>query len=239
MHIAVLDDDVASRKQMERLLERASDANKKNGLEGYYIDSYGDYAPLHSKIAMYDGIYIDMVESDKKGHELAEEIYKSGIQGKIILCVSTINYRDIISAEYAEHFVFLDKPVKVDELNETLDICEKKKLEREPQIEIRTKSETLYVKYNEFLYAKSLVAGKTTIVLCGREDTIYYKDIAMVKKSITEYPFMVVVNKDTIISTYHIAQVKPFSVVMDDGATFKISLSTSGMLKKIISSKQA
>ena len=38
MHIAVLDDDVASRKQMERLLERASDANKKNGLEGYYID---------------------------------------------------------------------------------------------------------------------------------------------------------------------------------------------------------
>ena len=234
MHIAVLDDDVASRKQMERLLERASDLNKKNGLEGYYIDSFGAYESLHSKIAMYDAIYIDMVNSDMKGHEIAESIYHSGIQGKVILCSSTIDYKNIISSDFSEHFLFLDKPIKVEDLNKSLSVCEEKRKDREPQIEIRTKDETLYVKYDEFLYAKALVAGKTTIVLAGREDTIYYKDITMVKQSITEYPFMIAVNKDTIVSSYHIDKVNAFSVVMDDGTSFGISLKMSKVLKKIL-----
>lgn len=234
MHIAVLDDDVASRKQMERLLERASDANKKNGLEGYYIDSYGAFDSLHSKAAMYDAIYIDIVDSDIKGHEIAKSILNSGIQGKIILCISSLNYREIISSEDAEQFLFIDKPVKTEELNNTLSICEENRKNREPQIEIRTKDETLYVKYNEFLYAKALVAGKTTIVLKGRKDTIYYKDISMVRKAITEYPFMIAVNKDTVISTYHIDRVTSFHVHMDDGTSFPISLKMSSALKKIV-----
>ena len=192
---------------MERLLERASDANKKNGLEGYYIDSYGAFDSLHSKAAMYDAIYIDIVDSDMKGHEIAKSILNSGIQGKIILCISSLNYREIISSEDAEQFLFIDKPVKTEELNNTLSICEENRKNREPQIEIRTKDETLYVKYNEFLYAKALVAGKTTIVLKGRKDTIYYKDISMVTKAITEYPFMIPVNKHTVITTYHIDRV--------------------------------
>lgn len=234
MHIAVLDDDVASRKQMERLLERASDANKKNGLEGYYIDSYGAFDSLHSKAAMYDAIYIDIVDSDMKGHEIAKSILNSGIQGKIILCISSLNYREIISSEDAEQFLFIDKPVKTEELNNTLSICEENRKNREPQIEIRTKDETLYVKYNEFLYAKALVAGKITIVLKGRKDTIYYKDISMVRKAITEYPFMIAVNKDTVISTYHIDRVTSFHVHMDDGTSFPISLKMSSALKKIV-----
>lgn len=234
MHIAVLDDDVASRKQMERLLERASDANKKNGLEGYYIDSYGAFDSLHSKAAMYDAIYIDIVDSDMKGHEIAKSILNSGIQGKIILCISSLNYREIISSEDAEQFLFIDKPVNTEELNNTLSICEENRKNREPQIEIRTKDETLYVKYNEFLYAKALVAGKTTIVLKGRKDTIYYKDISMVRKAITEYPFMIAVNKDTVISTYHIDRVTSFHVHMDDGTNFPISLKMSSALKKIV-----
>lgn len=234
MHIAVLDDDVASRKQIERLLERASDANKKNGLEGYYIDSYGAFDSLHSKAAMYDAIYIDIVDSDMKGHEIAKSILNSGIQGKIILCISSLNYREIISSEDAEQFLFIDKPVNTEELNNTLSICEENRKNREPQIEIRTKDETLYVKYNEFLYAKALVAGKTTIVLKGRKDTIYYKDISMVRKAITEYPFMIAVNKDTVISTYHIDRVTSFHVHMDDGTSFPISLKMSSALKKIV-----
>ena len=234
MHIAVLDDDVASRKQMERLLERASDANKKNGLEGYYIDSYGAFDSLHSKAEMYDAIYIDIVDRDMKGHEIAKSILNSGIQGKIILCISSLNYREIISSEDAEQFLFIDKPVNTEELNNTLSICEENRKNREPQIEIRTKDETLYVKYNEFLYAKALVAGKTTIVLKGRKDTIYYKDISMVRKAITEYPFMIAVNKDTVISTYHIDRVTSFHVHMDDGTSFPISLKMSSALKKIV-----
>jgi len=234
MHIAVLDDDVASRNQMDRLLTRASDANKKNGIEGHYIDLYGNVASLLPKIAMYDAIFIDVVDGEKKGHEIAENIYHSGIQGKIILCISTIDYRNIISTDYFDSFLFIDKPIKTDELNSILDLCEENRSKREPQIEIRTKGETLYVKYAEFLYAKALVPGKTTIVLSGREDTIYYKDITMVMKSITQYPFMIAINKNTIVSTYHIKELKALSVIMDDGTEFHTSIKAHGVIKKIL-----
>lgn len=235
MHIAVLDDDVASRKQMSRLLTKASDENKANGREGYYIDLYGDFSSLSPKLAMYDAIFIDMVSTEKKGHELAEHINDNGIFAKVILCCSSINYREIISDDYSKHFIFMDKPIKTAELRDVLEQCEEKRKEKEPLIEIRTKDETLYVKYEEFLYAKALVAGKTTIVLVGRGDTIYYKDITMVKKAITQYPFMIAVNNDTIVSTYHIKKVGFISVLMDDGTSFRIAPKMSKMLKKIIS----
>lgn len=233
MHIAVLDDDVASRNQMSRLLTRISDSNKKEGLEGYYIDLYGNYEPLSSKLAMYDAIFIDMTESDKKGHELAEEILSSGVHAKVILCISKIDYRNVISSDYSTSFLYMDKPIKSEELPPILNICEELRASKEPLIEIRTKDKTLYVKYDEFLYAKALVAGKTTIVLSGREDTIYYKDIALVRRDITQYPFMLPINNDTIISTYHIKKVNTFSVEMDDGTSFKISMKVSKMLKSI------
>lgn len=233
MHIAVLDDDVASRNQMNRLLTRASDENKRNGREGYYIDLYGNFSSLSSKLAMYDAIFIDMVKSDVKGHEIAEHIHKSGVYAKVILCISELDYANIIGPEYANDFIFMNKPIKTDELRDNLEICEEKRSQKEPLIEIRTKDETLYVKHEEFLYAKALVAGKTTIVLVGRDDTIFYKDISLVKQAITEYPFMIAINKDTIVSTYHINKINAFSVEMDDGTSFPISLKTSKLLKSI------
>lgn len=234
MHIAVLDDDVASRKHMHRLLTRVSDDNKKNGLEGYYIDLYGNFQSLSSKLAMYDAIFIDVVDDVKKGHELAVHIHDVGIPGKIILMTSKIKYYDLLFPEYVESFDFIDKPIDTDVLNSILDECEQLREQREPKIEIRTKDETLYVKYEEFIYAKALVAGKTTIVLSGPRDTIYYKDIALVRKAVEQYPFMVPISADVIASLYHITKVNLMSVEMDEGSVFKIPLGTSGKLKKFI-----
>lgn len=234
MHLAVLDDNIADRNQMNRLLTRASDENKRNGREGYYIDLYGNFSTLFSKLAMYDGIFIDMTQSEKKGHEIAEHIHDNGIFAKLILCISDIDYEEIISNDYSENFIFMKKPIKPENLRDVLELCESHRTTKEPLIEIRTKDETLYVKHSEFLYAKALVPGKTTIVLSGRDDTIFYKDISLVKGAITEYPFMIAINKDTIVSTYHIRKVNSFSVVMDDDTTFSISLKMSSLLRKII-----
>lgn len=45
MHIAICDDNVADRKQLERLLKRESD--KQYGIrEPFYIDSYGNAEAL-------------------------------------------------------------------------------------------------------------------------------------------------------------------------------------------------
>jgi len=234
MHIAVLDDDVASRKQMERLLERASDENKKNGREGYYIDSYGSFEPLISKLSMYDAIFIDMVNSEKKGHELAVHFYDNGIAGKIILCTSTIDYHDKLFPDYVEQFEFINKPIKTEELKTILIECEQLKANKVPKLEIRTEEETLYVNYEEFIFAKALVPGKTSIVLKGGKELLCYYDISLVKSSMSPYPFIVVVNPDTVVSSYHIKNVKKYSVEMDEGSTFKIPFKLSKNIHKDI-----
>ena len=59
MHIAVCDDNVADRKQLERLLKRESD--KRAASTGIiYTDSFGNSTALLSNPMQYDAFYIDM-----------------------------------------------------------------------------------------------------------------------------------------------------------------------------------
>ena len=58
MHVAVCDDNVADRKQTERLLGRESDRRAKL-TKGLYIDSYGNESALLRNPMQYDIFYID------------------------------------------------------------------------------------------------------------------------------------------------------------------------------------
>jgi len=148
----------------------------------------------------------------------------TGISGKIIMCMSSINYHEKLFPDYVEQFAFMNKPIKTDELRSILDECEVLKTKKVPKLEIRTKEETLYVNYEDFVYANALVPGKTSIVLVGGKEVLYYKDINLVKSAIRDYPFMVPVNLETIVSVYHVAKIKKFSVEMDEGSVFKIPM---------------
>ena len=66
MHIAICDDNIADRKQLERLLGRESDKRKNiSGL--FYADSFGDSAALMRRAVQYDLIFIDMTQSGPDG----------------------------------------------------------------------------------------------------------------------------------------------------------------------------
>ena len=54
MHIAVFDDNIADRKQTERLLKRQSDRYQNEGKEHFYIDSYGNYLCTDSNECPHD-----------------------------------------------------------------------------------------------------------------------------------------------------------------------------------------
>ena len=53
MHVAVCDDNIADRKQTERLLGRESDRRAKL-TEGLFVDSYGNEQSLLTKPMQYD-----------------------------------------------------------------------------------------------------------------------------------------------------------------------------------------
>ena len=61
MHLAVCDDNIADRKQMERLLGRESD--RRLGTTGVlYVDSFGNRDAILTTPMIYDGLFIDMTE---------------------------------------------------------------------------------------------------------------------------------------------------------------------------------
>lgn len=150
MRIAICDDNVADRKQLERLLSRESD--KRAASEGIvFTDSYGNFRALLDCPQQYDGYFVDLCQTPEiTGEILLQELTARGVQSPVIFMCSGIDYRlqDLPAQVY-----FLDKPVKVAELSHLLDLCRDAMSTREPLIELRQEKDTLYVREKDILYA--------------------------------------------------------------------------------------
>ena len=154
MHIAVCDDNIADRKQMERLLGRASD-RRIHTTGVLYIDSYGNVEAVLRSPMLYDAFFIDMTNGPVNGFQLARKLIDAGVVAPIVLCVSTIDYPSVIEAALAKvpddvteasnhdilrrqlqkQILYLNKPIKVTELDEMLDHAQSLKAETIPTIE--------------------------------------------------------------------------------------------------------
>lgn len=150
MHVAICDDNIADRKQLERLLQRESDS-RINSTGVLYIDSFGNDAALLSAVMTYDVYFIDVVSEEKNGLEVAWELRKSGVVSPIVLCSSTIRYSSF--QNQPDHIYHLEKPFKVAELTEKINIALGLKDSKEHTIEIRCDSTTSYVSPENIVYA--------------------------------------------------------------------------------------
>lgn len=236
MHIAVCDDNIADRKQMQRLLERASDQNKKDGLEGFFIDLYGNIPSLMQTPQMYDGIFIDMTnieESGMSGIEVARELRQINITGRIILCTSSIDYKEMATDEEKELFIFMHKPILKNELRKVLDICEDCRSKKEPLIELRDDNGTLYVNGNDILYAHCQNGGgRIEIKLVDGRSITILSTIYMFYEDLEPFYYLLPASESTIINIRHIQKTNAFSVIMDDGSKFRLSMEFNKHIKE-------
>jgi DNA-binding LytR/AlgR family response regulator len=236
MHIAVCDDNIADRKQMQRLLERASDQNKKDGLEGFFIDLYGNIPSLMQTPQMYDGIFIDMTnieESGMNGIEVARELRQINITGRIILCTSSIDYEELATDEEKELFIFMHKPILKNELRKVLDICEDCRSKKEPLIELRDDNGTLYVNGNDILYAHCQNGGgRIEIKLVDGRSITILSTIYMFYEDLEPFYYLLPASESTIINIRHIQKTNAFSVIMDDGSKFRLSMEFNKHIKE-------
>lgn len=232
MHIAVLDDNMVDRNQMNRLLTRVSDARKKKGLEGYFIDLYGSYDALMHNVAMYDAIFLDVVNETPKGHEIAYEIVFQGVHGKVVLMNSEITYKDHIEEIYLNDYLYINKPIKVPELEEVLSECEEARKHRKPKLELRSDTETFYINETELISASVREPGKITVSLSFEKELTILADMGIFKNDAEIFPNVVSINNTTLINLYHIESVNNFSVNMKNGENYKISPIISSKLKK-------
>ena len=224
MHIAVCDDNIADRKQTERLLGRQSDRFFKETGERLYIDSYGNVEAFLRYPQMYDGLFVDMTLQEPTGLAIAKLLVDAGVVRPIILCVSTIDYRK----QYEEsgldipNLMFIDKPIRVAELTAMMDKIREIKGDPIPTLELRGKDGTFYAKNDDIVSVKK--HGSELIIQIADGQTICLIDeIYNFYDQCAIFPQICPISDNALINVNHIKKTGFCKVTMDSGESFGIS----------------
>jgi DNA-binding LytR/AlgR family response regulator len=234
-HIAICDDNVGDRKQMERLLKRESDKRAKDN-NVLYVDSYGSIPAIMRSPMIYDAFYIDMASGETDGAALALLLREAGVTAPIVLCVSSVDYRELFCA-YSEverrNIFFLDKPIKKEELSASIDQISALKNQIMPTIELRGETITRYVEEDDIVYAK----------VDGRYIHVYLKDgsIISILSSITNlysqlaaYTHYAAVSRSSMVNVIYLKKVSLTKLTLTNGTVIRTSPSYSMDIKKAL-----
>ena len=221
MHIAVCDDNIADRKQMERLLARASDQQKRNGHEGYYIDLYGNIPSLMQYPQMYDVIFLDIVNGSQNGLDIAAKLRAEGIVCCIVLCSSVWDYEALSGS--LDSFLYMHKPVLAAGLSDMLSLCEKNRIHPEPMVELRGESRTIYAHCDEILYVTTLQKGLLSVTLTDNRNVHILSDAANFYEQLVDFYSFIPITDRSIINIHHMTSKSLVRVVMDNGQRFYVS----------------
>lgn len=215
MHIAICDDNIADRKQLERLLKRESD-NLHGTREPFYLDGFGNPEAVMHAPMLYEAFFIDMTSSTKNGYEIALDLVHAGVTAPIILCISNINYKEF---DLPDNCYCLQKPIRLDELQNTLEIILKASDNKVPHIEIRTEKETVYILENDIMYIvpagrfiKIHLTNGTVLESAGSLENFY--------EEIKHIPSLLPVSYKAIVNVACISKVSAFSVHTKNGRKF-------------------
>ena len=221
MHIAVCDDNVADRKQLERLLKRESD-KRKDDTGVLYTSSYGNSGVLAKNPMPYDLFFIDMTEGEPDGLTFALELIQAGVTAPIVLCSSKIDYSALMRSKNIcfSNILHLNKPIITAELSATIDKALAIYSQKIPTIELRSETETYYVTEDDIVYA----------ITSGNYVHVFLKDGRMVELLTDMYNFfdqicmfthMVMCSDHAMCNVVYVDSCHPFKVILKDGTVLK------------------
>lgn len=216
MHIAICDDNVADRKQLERLLKRESD--KRLSTTGVlYIDSYGHPDNLLQNPLQYDAFFIDICHTnDYQCIDIVTSLTAAGSTAPVILCCSEINYRN---ESFPDKVFFMDKPIKTATLSDILDEAQKIKDSSVPLIELREDRGTCYVAETDILYAQEDKNRHTTVTLTDGRQIVINSTAENFFAQIEHYPVFLLPMRYTLINCRYIKSIRFCTITMCDGAS--------------------
>ena len=229
MHIALCDDNVADRKQFERLVKRESD--RRAATDGtLFVDSFGNADSLLTNPMQYDVFYIDRCKTPNiTGADVVKSLKDKGVNAPIVMCCSNINYRE---QDFPENVIFLDKPIKADELSASIDHALKIMEQAVPLIEIRVEKETRYMTESDIMYA----------VERGRMLDIFLQDGSMISildnaqnlfSQLEGFPVFFSPGMKVVLNGRYIEQIGFYKVTMRGGRTFHVSHGCMAYAKKM------
>ena len=233
MHIAVCDDNIADRKQTERLLGRQSDRFFKETGERLYIDSYGNVDAFMQHPQMYHGLFVDMTSSQCDGFEIAKMLLHEGITRPIVLCSSTIDYREKLknSDVKADNILFLDKPIRVAELTAIMDEIRERMGEPTQTMELRGREETIYAKGDDIICIRKKGAELRVFLTDDRTIDII-EDIYNFYDQCNIFPQICPVSDTGLVNVNHVKKTSFGKVTMDNDISLKVSLTYRNAIKQ-------
>lgn len=228
MHIAICDNNIADRKQMERLLGRESDIRKKTtGV--LYIDSFGDSASLLNAPMLYDLFFLDLQENNLQTIHLAEELRHAGVTAPIVLCYQEISEQPP-SVPSLHH---LKKPVSAKDLPPIIDMALAAKAAATHTVEIRCEKSTQYIEPEKMVYA--VPQGHLTLLhfesgeiisMLGNLNDLYY-----LLESTKKFIFA---KKNMLVNLDCIASLSFFKLGLKNGKSFPIKINDYQFIKKYL-----
>ena len=215
MHIAICDDNVADRKQLERLLKRESD--KRISTTGVlYIDSYGHPSSLLQNPLQYDVFFIDICHTEGlNAIDIVNALTEAGSTAPVVLCCSETNYR---TNTYPSKVFFLDKPILTASLSDILDEAQKIKDSSVPLIELRQDRGTCYVSEPDILYAVE-DKNRHTVTLTDGRQIIINSTATNFFAHLEQYPVFLLPLRYTLINCRYIKSIRLCTITMCDGAS--------------------
>lgn len=201
MYIAILADNIADRKQTERLLGRANDAlSKETGT--LYIDSYGDVQSLMRAPMKYELFLIDMYHIEDHGKSIVESLKELNVPGKIAVIRpenTPFSYEDAIKG-----LATISKPLITSTLHQLIKDAHKEQLlSSVPKIEIRSENETYYIPLEQIIYAREInhfvyvhTEDGSTLSMLGEIRDFY--------RWVNNHKEFVQIKKDTVLNQNHV-----------------------------------
>lgn len=240
MHIAVFDDNIADRKQMERLLRRQSDRYQKEGKEHFYIDLYGNIEALMRVPQLYDIIFIDMAEPEtedshfRNGMDVAKLLFEAGGIKNVVMCSGKHDYKALAKeAGLYDKLLYLEKAIKVKDLEDILAECEERLGDPVPTLELRGEKQTFYAKEEDIICAQMIGEHQLTVFFTEGRHIDVIGDMYNLYEQCEIFDSICPVSQDALINVNHIKSESFGSVVMDNDRKVKVSFAYRGNIKEI------
>ena len=201
IYIAVCDNNIADRKQLERLLEREKDKRLTENYDVLYIDSFGSEEALMTTPVKYDIFFVDITEGASNGMEIAKKLRHRGIDAPVVLCQSSINYTSYVNAP--EDIIYIEKPLTKGQISHLVDVALEWAKRRTPLIEARCQKDTRFIQYDELIRAIPLEKFLTRLCLSSGEYLDATDSVNSIEKQLENYGCFIKCKKD-LVNIYHI-----------------------------------
>lgn len=235
MHIAICDDNIADRKQTERLLERESD--RRIHTDGVlYIDSYGKQESVLASPMLYDMFFIDMANSQTStASDIVKALLSLGVIAPIVMLISSIDYQKDEYLASLEQVHFLEKPIRVADLSEIISMGFEIKNKKTPTVELRSDVGATYVKEKDIMYALYFNNQYTDVYLTDGRKIHMPTSIENFYAQLEHFGSFFPANKHTIIQIEYVKKFSLLHVQLNNGKKFSFPPDYRRNAKSILS----